>query len=86
MGVLSPTSLQSYLSGMMLCSPVAPALAHMRASSLMMPESREVEGFSPSNMQAFRCFQSHHAVRMIKEAKPLRAGDGEPLQDVSHHV
>ena len=55
-GLLSPSvSASNYAPGMMLSSPLAPALAHRRASSLMVLEISESEGVARSKMHALRC-------------------------------
>ena len=53
-----------------------PALAHSRASVLIVSNSEVTEGRALSKTAAFRCFQIHHAVSIIIDEMPLRSWRG----------
>ena len=58
MGVCSAprSETRDYAPGIMFCSPVAPALAHSRASSLMVSEVKVIDGVAPSKIQYVDAF------------------------------
>lgn len=70
----------------MLAKPVAPARAQSQASSLMSRMSSMLEGCAPSKMQAFRCFQRSHAVRMMMVPIPLHKPLGVLSMESDHQV
>ena len=69
---------RNYAPGMMFCIPLAPALAHRCASSLMVSEMGVSDGLAPSKMHALRCFQSHraHGGRRVVVGRALPSLEG----------
>lgn len=56
----------------MCLRPLAPAIHHRFASSLISCTRALTLGEAPSKRQAFLCFQIHHATNTTNELNPLR--------------
>ena len=65
-------------------TPLAPAAAQERASSMIARTRSEVEGMILSKTAALWCCQSDQAMRVAMEARPRRREAGEAFKTVDN--
>ena len=71
--------------GMSSWSFEAPAEHQSPPSMLTALSTVWMQGLEFSNTQSFRCFQTSHATKIIKELRPLRTSFGTALITFLHH-